>query len=244
MAGKESFFWHKMHSLTGVIPTGYYLAQHLALNSFSLGGARAFDQIIEFFEALPKHILYSLKAVIWASLIFHAVYGMFIVSRAQGNYSQAAFKYRENRYFTWQRWSGIFLLFFLSYHMLTTSVLGTLQGTHVIKYDTWADRLAAPGGTYLVLVFYALGVLASTYHFAYGIWNFCIRWGITISESAQMRMAKFSFGAFVALTGLGWAALAGFLFPVFEKGSAGEARLEAPVVVSAPISGYSPADRE
>ena len=38
---RENYFWHKVHSLTGVIPVGYYMVQHLVLNSFSLAGASA-----------------------------------------------------------------------------------------------------------------------------------------------------------------------------------------------------------
>jgi succinate dehydrogenase / fumarate reductase cytochrome b subunit len=45
---------------------------------------------------------------------------------------------------------------------------------------------------------------------AYGIWNFCIRWGITISESAQVKVQKFSLVFFVAVTLIGWCAMVGF----------------------------------
>lgn len=217
MAGRESFFWHKLHSLTGVLPTGFYLVQHLTLNSFALAGPEKFNGVINFFESMPKHFLYFLKfGLIWPALIFHAVYGLFIISRSEGNYSQPAMKYRENRYYTLQRWSGIFAFVFLAYHMLSTSVLGQIQGAESIMYATWAERLAAPGGTYLVLVFYVLGIVASSYHFAYGMWNFCIRWGITISESAQNKMAKASQGLFIAISAIGILALIGFFKPVLK----------------------------
>ncbi|MFW5697048.1 MAG: succinate dehydrogenase, partial [Fimbriimonadaceae bacterium] len=73
---KENYFWHKLHSLTGIIPIGYYLVQHLSLNSFSLGGAAKFNTVIEFFEALPTHVILAIKLiVVWIPLIFHAVYG-------------------------------------------------------------------------------------------------------------------------------------------------------------------------
>lgn len=216
MAGRESYFWHKLHSLTGIIPTGFYLIQHLTLNSFSLAGAPAFDSIIHFFGNLPLHVLYFLKfGVVWPALIFHAIYGLFIVSRSEGNYSQPSLKFRENRYYTFQRWTGIFAFVFLAYHMASTSVLGQIKGESAIEYVTWAERLSAPFGTHLVLLFYVAGVLASSYHFAYGIWNFCIRWGITISESAQQKTAKLSQALFVAVSAIGILALLGFFFPVF-----------------------------
>lgn len=218
MAGRESFFWHKLHSLTGVIPTGFYLLQHLTLNTFSLAGPEKFNGVINFFESMPRHVLLFLKfGVIWPALIFHAVYGLFIISRSEGNYSQPAMKYRENRYYTLQRWSGIFAFVFLSYHMLTTSILGQLRGAEdTIYYQNWAANLAQPNGLYLVLIFYILGIVASAYHFAYGMWNFCIRWGITISESAQNKMAKFSQGLFVVVSLLGILALIGFFKPVLQ----------------------------
>ncbi len=217
MAGRESFFWHKVHSLTGVIPTGFYMVQHLTLNSFALAGPDKFNGVIHFFESMPKHFLFFLKfGVIWPALIFHAVYGLFIISRSEGNYSEASMKFRENRYYTLQRWSGIFAFFFLVYHMASTSVLGQIKGAESIEYASWAERLAAPGGTYLVLLFYVLGVASCSYHFAYGIWNFCIRWGITISESAQQKTAKLSQGVFVGLTFIGILALVGFFKPILK----------------------------
>lgn len=215
---RENYFWHKIHSLTGIIPTGFYLAQHLSLNTFSLGGPDKFNAVILFFEGMPKHLLFLLKyGIIWPALLFHAIYGMFIISRSKGNYSQASLKFRENRYYSLQRWSGIFAFIFLAWHMASTSIIGQIQGADVIMYSTWADRLAAPNGTYLMLAFYILGILASTYHFAYGIWNFCIRWGITVNETSQQRMARFSQVAFVALSLLGIMALVGFFNPALEQ---------------------------
>lgn len=235
MAGRESYFWHKIHSLTGIIPTGFYMVQHLTLNSFSLGGPEKFNGVIGFFESMPKHFLFFLKfGLIWPALIFHAVYGIFIVSRSEGNYSEKSMKYRENRYYTLQRASGIFAFLFLAWHMATTSVLGQIQGVASIEYETWASRLAAPGGTYLMLLFYVLGIVACSYHLGYGIWNFCIRWGITISPAAQNRMAKFSAGAFVAIASIGIIALAGFFKPVFEP--VAQAGFDHPTVQSQPIS--------
>ena len=226
MIGRESFFWHKLHSLTGVIPTGFYLVQHLTLNSFALAGPEKFNGVIQFFEGMPKHFLYFLKfGVIWPALLFHAFYGLFIISRSEGNYSKASMKFRENRYYTLQRWSGIFAFVFLAYHLATTSLLGMAKGAEsTIYYENWADKLAAPFGLHLVLLFYVLGVLSSTYHFAYGIWNFSIRWGIAISESAQQKVGRFSQALFVVVSLIGIAALFGFFNPVLAKdGYSGEA---------------------
>lgn len=222
--GRESFFWHKLHSLTGVIPVGYYLVQHLTLNSFSLAGPSKFNAILAFFEAMPVHFLYALKAIaIWIPLIFHAVYGIFIVNRAQPNLAQAHYRFRENRYYTFQRWSGIVLFIFLCYHMGTTSVAGSIAGSsvRVNGYEGWVERLSAPyignSPTYLVLLVYIVGVVLASYHLAYGLWSFCIRWGITISERSQGAMWKFSKMFFVGLSAVGILALLGFFYPILGR---------------------------
>jgi succinate dehydrogenase / fumarate reductase cytochrome b subunit len=215
--GRENFFWHKLHSLTGIVPMGVYMVQHLTLNSFSWAGPDAFNGIIGFFEGMPRHLSYGLKyGLIWLPLLFHMIYGLFIAARGQQNYTQKAYKYRENMYYTMQRLTGVIAMFFLLIHMGTTSVAAQFLGVEqTITYENWDRILTAPivGVPYLGLVFYCLGIMACTWHLAYGIWNFCIRWGITISEKSQMGMAKFSLGAFVALTLLGWFALVGFLVP-------------------------------
>lgn len=245
MAGRESFFWHKLHSLTGIIPVGFYMVQHLTLNSFTLAGPDAYNGVIQFFEHLPFHVLVVLKyGIVWLPLLFHAIYGFMIYSRADFYQSPQAAQYRENKMFIFQRWSGAFAFVFLCYHMTTTSVAGALKGPeNVIYYDRWASHLASFG--YAVLIFYMLGILTCAYHLSYGIWNFCIRWGITISEAAQSRVAKFS-GAFcVLLTLLGWVALAGFFVSPLKPSQASaipigehETRLYAPTPGSGASLGH------
>ena len=208
--GKESFFWHKVHSLTGVIPIGFYMLQHLALNSFSLAGPEAFNGVIGFFASVPKHLLLALEiCVLGIPILFHAVYGLFIVGRAQPNYFATTYKWSQNRMFGLQRWSGVVLFFLLILHVVTTSVNAKINGEQVILWQAWHEKLTSYG--YSVLVLYLLGVLAASYHLAYGIWNFCIRWGITVGERSQIAVQKFAFGFFIGVTLLGWSALYGFL---------------------------------
>lgn len=208
---RENFFWHKLHSLTGIVPVGYYMVQHLVLNSFSLAGPGYFNGVINFFDGMPWFFLLTVELLlIWIPLAFHAIYGIFIAFRAKYNYFETKYGWSQNRMFTLQRWSGIYLFFFLIYHVLTTTGAKYLNhDSHLIKYDAMHDNFV--GHYYLLLVVYAIGVAAASYHFSYGIWNFCIRWGITISETAQAKVQKFSFVCFIALTLVGWGALAGFL---------------------------------
>ncbi|MHB8637124.1 MAG: succinate dehydrogenase/fumarate reductase transmembrane subunit [Fimbriimonadaceae bacterium] len=208
---RENYFWHKLHSLTGVVPVGYYMVQHLVLNSFSLAGPDKFNGVIDFFDSLPKGLLLFIElTMIWLPLAFHAMYGIFIVERARLNYFDTPYKWSQNRMFTLQRISGLFLFVFLIYHSLENTGAKYYRGdSNIVKFDAWHTQLTSYH--YAWLVFYMVGVLAASYHLCYGLWNFCIRWGITISEPAQARIQRFSLGSFVALTLLGWGALAGFL---------------------------------
>ncbi len=216
---KENYALHKLHSLTGVVPVGYYLVQHLALNTFSIAGPQNFNNVIHFFESIPKHLILTLEIFgIWLPILFHAVYGVFINSRGLKNVTLPAYaKYRENRYYSLQRWSGIFIFFFLCFHVATTTGAKMLAGnTESIEYAAMAAKFTAQG--YWMFILYALGILASTYHFSFGLWSFCIRWGLTVSEKSQGRMFQISKGVFVALLLMGWAALGGFLIHDPKKG--------------------------
>jgi succinate dehydrogenase / fumarate reductase cytochrome b subunit len=210
---RENFFWHKLHSLTGILPIGFYMLQHLTLNSFSFAGPEHYNAVINFFASMPKHILWMLEWVfIYLPLLFHGVYGLFIVSRAQPNFLGTKYKFTENFQYSVQRYSGIALFFLLIAHIVTTTVAAKAKGEHVIQWQAWHDMLT--GTYYIPFVLYVIGVALASWHLSYGVWNFCIRWGITVSERSQHAMQKFALFMFIAVTLLGWLALIGFLRPV------------------------------
>jgi len=209
---KENYLLHKLHSLTGLLPIGYYMVQHLVLNSFTLAGPEKFNAVIAFFEGMPKFFLLSIEIfVLWIPLLFHAVYGMFIAYRGRSNYFGSVYGWSQNLMYTLQRWTGIFLFVFLIIHIVTTTgyKYTSAEGAKVIEFDAWYTKLSSP--PYLWLILYVFGVAAASYHLSYGIWNFCIRWGITVSEKSQNAVQKFSFACFILITLIGWAALGGFL---------------------------------
>jgi succinate dehydrogenase / fumarate reductase cytochrome b subunit len=222
---RENYLLHKIHSLTGVVPVGYYMAQHLLLNTYSVAGEAKFNGVLAFFEGIPKHVLLAIEVVaIWVPLLFHAVYGMFIIGRAQPNFIGTKYGWSQNRMYTFQRYSGLFIFLFLIYHTTTTTGAKYLGGDpKVIQFAAWHDKLT--DHAYLLLVVYMLGVLTSSYHLGYGIWNFCIRWGITVSDKAQKQVQILAAGITILLTVFGWAALIGFIV-----------NKPAPTTVAAPVT--------
>lgn len=224
----ENFFWHKVHSLAGVVPIGVYMVQHLALNSFSLAGPEKYNAVIAFFQGIPPHILLTLEIVVLiVPILFHGVYGLFITSRAElmSGYKPVGLQYQM---FLMQRITGVVLFVLIIAHVASTTVNAKLNGEAVIEYGAWRHILTS--AYYIPLALYAIGVLLASYHLAYGIWNFCIRWGLTIRAQAQDAVAKASAVIFVLLTLLGWAALAGFLmYPAPAGTESGPSASEVPV---------------
>jgi succinate dehydrogenase / fumarate reductase cytochrome b subunit len=196
-----------------------------------LGGPAAFNGVIEFFEGMPKHFLLALEIfAIWLPLLFHSVYGLFITGRAKQNFIGTKYGWSENRMYWLQRVSGIYLFLALIVHITMTTIRKYVTGdADVIKYAAWQEKLTSYGGIWMI--FYVLLVLVASYHLAYGIWNFCVRWGITVSDRAQIRVQKFSLAAFFALTLMGWAALVGFLIhkPEGKVETGIETKLERPI---------------
>lgn len=208
---RENYVLHKIHSLTGIVPVGYYMVQHLVLNTFSIASPAAFDSVIGFFDGMPPYILLSMEVLlIWIPLLFHSIYGIFITGRAKPNFIGTKYGWTENRLYYFQRVSGILIFFFLIYHVISTTVYKYLtHDSSVVKYAAWHDKFENYG--HALLFVYLIGVAACSYHLSYGLWNFCIRWGITISDKAQVQVQKVSLVCFLGLTAIGWAALAGFL---------------------------------
>ncbi|HWA84347.1 MAG TPA: hypothetical protein VG820_12965, partial [Fimbriimonadaceae bacterium] len=178
--------------------------------SFTLAGEAHFNGVISFFSSIPWYVLLAMEILlIWLPLFFHAIYGLFITNRGQVNYWSPKYKWSQNLMYTFQRYSGVFLFFFLCFHVATTTGRKYLHHDDtLIMYAEWQRMLTMWG--HLLTFVYALGVLCASYHLSYGVWNFCIRWGIAVSDQAQARVQRFSTWMFVFVTLLGWAALVGF----------------------------------
>jgi succinate dehydrogenase / fumarate reductase cytochrome b subunit len=61
-----------------------------------------------------------------------------------------------------------------------------------------------------LFIFYVVGLIAASWHFAYGIWLFCAKWGIVSGEKARKRFLYICVAFFFLLAGVGLASLASF----------------------------------
>ena len=173
----NSFLIRKLHSLSGVLPIGIFLIVHLTINSFALKGSEAYNAKVAFLSSMPL-IWVAEVFLIAIPILFHAIYGIYIVYVAKNNILK--YSYYRNWAFYLQRISAIVTLLFLISHVYATRISNLLYGTEV-GFGMMVDILSNPA----TLVFYIVGLVASVYHFTNGLWTFFITWGITIGPASQ-----------------------------------------------------------
>ncbi|UOB78214.1 succinate dehydrogenase cytochrome B558 [Bacillus sp. ZJS3] len=203
MKGREYTF-RKWHSLMGVIPVGVFLTQHVIVNNFATRGAEAFNKAAGFMELLPFR--YALEIfIIFLPILYHAIYGLYIAFTAKNN--AVSYGYFRNWMFVFQRISGIVTLIFISWHVWETRIQAMLGKE--VNYDMMADILNNPA----MFAFYLVGVVSTIFHFANGLWTFCISWGITVSPRSQRISTYVTLAIFLGLSYVGVSALLAFIDP-------------------------------
>ncbi len=202
MAGNREFFYRRLHSLLGVIPVGIFLIQHLVVNHFATKSPEAFNEAAHFMESLPFRYLLEIF-IIFLPILFHAIYGLYIAFTAKNNVGK--YSYFRNWMFFLQRVTGIITLIFITWHVWETRIAAAFGAD--VNYDMMANILSSPA----MLVFYLVGVIATIFHFANGLWSFGVSWGITVSPRSQQISTFVTLGIFVALSIVGVRAIFAFV---------------------------------
>lgn len=203
------------------MPIGGYLAFHLLTNASIIDGVEVYqrraDQIHEL--GVTTVVLLLEWPIIFLPLLFHGILGLVIVSRGKRNV--ADYPYVGNIRYTLQRWTGVIAFVFIVWHVFhmhgwfksawwVENVVRPLGGG---RFDP-ANAFTAPEAiqeSIAVQAMFLVGVLASVYHFANGLWTMGITWGVWTSPRAQ-RWANVpcaAIGVFLAIVGV--AALIGMM---------------------------------
>ncbi|WAA10215.1 succinate dehydrogenase cytochrome b558 subunit [Fervidibacillus albus] len=203
MAENHEFFHRKLHSLLGVIPVGVFLTQHLFINHFATRGEDAFNAAARFMEHLPFRYFLEIF-IIFLPLVYHAIYGVYIAFTAKNNLrTYGTFR---NWMFVLQRFTGVFLIIFISWHVWETR-LANLFNDVPVNFQMMENILSNP----YMLAFYIVGVLSATFHFSNGLWSFFVSWGLTVSPRSQRIFTYLSLIVFVGLSFIGVRALFAFV---------------------------------
>lgn len=205
MAGKNEFYWRRLHSLLGVIPVGIFVVQHLIVNHFATRGEEAFNKASGFMENLP-FVIFLEFAVIYIPILFHGILGLYIAFTANNNPARLSFF--RNWMFSIQRITGVILLAFIAWHVWETRIQKAFFDVDV-NFDMMANILSNP----VALVLYFIGILSATFHLSNGLWSFLVRWGITQSPTSQ-RISSWVMGVFfVVISIIGIRAALAFVYP-------------------------------
>lgn len=217
-AEKHYFLIRRLHSLSGLVPVGVFLVLHLFTNATVLApgepGAE-FQKSVERIHALGPLLVPVEIVFIFIPLLFHALFGFQIIFTSAPNAQQ--YRYGSNLRYSLQRSTGMIAFFFIIYHVWQMHWMGAGLGGGNFKLHgadgaaTGAQTTAAAiQAAWYVAPLYAIGILASVFHLANGIWTSLITWGITIRPQSQRVAGYFCsvFGVVLALVGLG--ALSGF----------------------------------
>lgn len=208
---RNHFFWRRLHSLTGIVPIGGFLLFHLYTNWIAWAkGPQAYDEHVRAINNLPGLLFLEIFLII-LPLYFHAFYGIYIAMDAR--YSGISAPHGRQWPFFWQRISGLITLAFVTqhlYHFRLMKALGAgafaALGAQIPTFEVVRAGLQNP----FMLAWYALGVIAASYHLFNGIYTFLITWGITIGPKSQRISNLVTNVGFVALSAMGILALAAF----------------------------------
>ena len=200
----RTFVLRKLHQLSGIVPLGAFLLEHFYTNSKALSGAKDFEEAVTGLQSIP-YILFVEVGLIFIPLLYHAIYGMMITWEARPN--NLAYPYPRNWFYTIQRVTGLILFFFILFHVLNFR-FGLIPGLNEISVahrpDLAWDIVRGEFLNNLIFAVYIIGITATVWHFANGIWLFMVDWGITIGARAQRLTgyACIAFGVLLLAVGI------------------------------------------
>ena len=210
-----SFLLRRLHSLSGIVPIGAFLVEHYISNAEAMKGPEAYNATVRFLNSLP-FVLFLEWGLIFLPILYHSLYGVYIWYRGETNVGD--YPWVGNWMYTMQRWTGLVAFAYILYHTWTMRFTGVHLATH--PDEGFNKVYDAFGGHPWVVAFYFVGVIAASWHFAYGIWLFCAKWGITTGTLARRRLGFVCVLIGVVMTAIGVYSMVGFL--TFRAGTSGD----------------------
>lgn len=201
----NSFLLRRLHSLSGVVPIGAFLLEHFISNAEAFKGPIAYGKQVEFLNSLPFVLLLELF-FIWIPILYHGLYGIYIWY--QGDTNVAAYPWTGNWLYTVHRWTGIITLIFIVQHTYYLRFSGVHLPTHPMQSFA---KVQVEFQNPWMIAFYAVGIIAASWHFAYGLWLFAAKWGITTGEASRGSFLYICLALALGLILMGASSMYGFL---------------------------------
>lgn len=181
---QRTFLLRRLHSLSGVFPVGLFLVTHLFTNAKALKGQVFFDRAVADINHLPFLPVIEIFGI-FLPLFFHAIYGVKLAMGGRNNVG--SYPYSRNVLYTLQRASGLVAFLFIGWHLWEFRIPKLLgyMGADAF-YPTLEAHLSSTYNGFPVLaVVYLVGIAASVFHFANGLFTFGFSWGIFLTRRSQ-----------------------------------------------------------
>jgi succinate dehydrogenase / fumarate reductase cytochrome b subunit len=175
-----------------------FLVFHLTANNAAVKGPEAFNFVVDSLRGIPYLELVEIS-ILGIPFLFHGLYGLFITP-AFARDKVSAYSTPRNWAYYLQRLTGIAAFVFIAVHIYQ------FRFNEELDFGVVAESLRQPGWA----IAYLVGISAIVYHFANGIWNFLISWGITVGQRAQRASAVLCGGLGIVVLAIGLSALWAF----------------------------------
>ena len=193
----------RLHSITGLIPVGGFLAFHLYENSLAARGAEVYNEAARRLQQMPFAIALEIL-LIGAPLLYHGLYGLFLVLGGGRNASEES---RSGPVLgPLQRVTGVIVLAFVVFHLWTTRLVQLADHGDLDLYYLVRSTIANPW----LYAFYLTGILSATLHLSIGLWTFSVAWDLAPGLGARRFVAFLSAAVFLVLSVAGVRAIAAF----------------------------------
>jgi succinate dehydrogenase / fumarate reductase cytochrome b subunit len=193
-SGHTQYVLRKLFEASGFLPIGGFLVEHLYSNFQAVGpgGAERFDKVVVDLQTNP-FIIFLEIGMIALPLLYHAAYGLFVAQMARPN--TGAYGYLRNWTYLLQRVTGVILIFYIGYHVWNTRLVPEVRPDTALLQHVDGHALVSSSymheyltGTHLglqVMWLYVVGLGCAVFHFANGLWNVGVHWGLTVGDRAQ-----------------------------------------------------------
>jgi len=201
-----SFVLRRLHSLSGIVPIGAFLVEHFISNSEATNGVQAYNEQVKFLTSLPfVHVLEWV--FIFIPILYHGIYGLYIWYCGESNVGE--YPWTGNWLYTSQRWTGIITFVYIVYHTIEMR----FTGVHLMGggYHNAFSKVWFAFQSPWVVVFYVMGIVAVSWHFAYGLWLFAAKWGLTVGAQARRKFGYACAALALLLMGIGLWTVSGFV---------------------------------
>jgi len=176
-----SFLLRRIHSLSGIVPVGLFLIEHFISNAFATRGPSAYTKQVELLSGFPFVVALELFGI-WLPILYHSLYGFYIWYRGEGNVGE--YPWSGNWMYTGQRWTGAIAFFYMVWHTWHMR----FSGVHILAHPGAAfGKVQTEFQSPWAVAFYAVGIVCASWHFAYGLWLFAAKWGITTGDRARRK---------------------------------------------------------